>query len=94
MALKTERIEARAESTVVERIRMASEIQQTSLSTFVVEAAMEAAERVLESNQHTLVPDEYFDMLIRALDSPSVTITRLEQAAQAVVERPAFILPE
>lgn len=66
--MKKERIEARIEAEKAERIRYAAELQEKSMSSFVVEAAAEYADRVIASHAETVVPVEFFDSLLAALD--------------------------
>ncbi|MCA1727373.1 MAG: DUF1778 domain-containing protein [Actinobacteria bacterium] len=78
--MKTERIEVRLEPEAAERIREAAALGNGSVSTFVVAAAADRAERVLAEHRQTEVPGAYFDALLSALDEGSV-IPRLEKAA-------------
>jgi len=91
MTTRTERIEARVEPDRAERIRFASALMHTSLSGFMVDAASEKAERVIAETSYTMVPDDYFDNLLAALDEPAQQpIEALQAAAARVVKEPAF----
>jgi uncharacterized protein (DUF1778 family) len=90
MPEKTERIEARIAPERAERIRFASSLTHTSVSAFVVDAASEKAERVIAETSYTIVPDGYFDALLRALDKPAKPIEALQRAAAKVATEPAF----
>lgn len=94
MTLKTERIEARVEPDVAERIRLASQEREMSVSSFIVAAAVKAAETVLESTRHTLVTADYFTHLLEALDAPGRVHARLADAAAAVAVQPVFVVEE
>lgn len=68
MALKTERIEARlsiAERTLIERAASTSGL---SVSAFLVGAAVDRADEIVGSMMTTMVPADYFDALLTALD--------------------------
>ena len=90
MATRTERIEARIEPARVERIRFASQLVEESMSSFVVQAAIERAERIIIENTFTSVDNNYFDKLITALDKPVKPIRSLQKAARNTAKSPAF----
>jgi uncharacterized protein (DUF1778 family) len=78
--MRTDRIEARVEPERAERIRYAAELEDTSVSAFVIEAAADRAEQVIAENRETVVPADFFDSLLEALDSTS-PVPRLKKAA-------------
>jgi len=78
--MRTERIEARIEPERAERIRYAAELVHTSMSAFVVDAAAERAERVIADHKETIVPSEFFDSLLDALDE-GAAVPSLRKAA-------------
>ncbi|MEO5974054.1 MAG: DUF1778 domain-containing protein [Ilumatobacteraceae bacterium] len=90
MGKRSERIEARIEPNRIERIRFASELVEESMSSFVVQAAIERAERVISERTFTTVDDEYFDKLIADLDKPAKPIQVLQKAARKNAKSPAF----
>jgi uncharacterized protein (DUF1778 family) len=90
MAPRTDRIEARIEPARAERIRYASELSQTSLSGFMVQAASEKAEEVIAEHAYTLVPSGYFDELLASLDQPPAVIPELLAAAERTREKRPF----
>jgi uncharacterized protein (DUF1778 family) len=90
MALRTERIEARVNPDSAERIRYASELEQMSVSAFMVAAASDRAERVIADHAVTLVPSDYFDRLLQSLDAPAEPMDKLAQVAAAQRARPRF----
>lgn len=81
MPAKTDRIEARVAPEQGRRIRYAAELAGASVSSFMVEAAAEKAERVLVEHREAVVPVDYFDRLIAALDEPPATQAALERGA-------------
>jgi uncharacterized protein (DUF1778 family) len=90
MSNRTERIEARIEPDRADRIRFASSLSHTSVSGFMVDAASEKAEQVIADANYTMVPADYFDALLAALDEPFKPIEALQAAAARVVKEPAF----
>jgi uncharacterized protein (DUF1778 family) len=64
------------------RLRAAAAATDQSLTDFVISAAEARADEVLAS--HTLVPADYFDQLIAALDAP----VTLNEALRTVARRP------
>ena len=90
MGTKSERIEARIEPTRIERIRFASRLVEESMSSFVVQGAIERAERIIAERTFTTVDDEYFDKLVASLDEPAKPIAALQKAARKTAESPAF----
>lgn len=90
MASRTDRIEARIEPERAVRIRLASELLHTSVSSFMVEAAAEKAEEVIADHAYTLVPTTYFNDLLARLDEPPANVPKLAKAAAKVAAAPAF----
>ena len=70
MAAKTERIEMRADAQSSARIAEAAEAKHVTVSAFVLEAAVKAADHVLARSDVTVMPVEQFDQLIASLDVP------------------------
>jgi uncharacterized protein (DUF1778 family) len=70
MAKRTSRIELRADPERESRIRFAAELSRQSVSTFVLDAAGEKAERIIAASTATSVPSEFFDQLWEALGAP------------------------
>ncbi|MFL5799138.1 MAG: DUF1778 domain-containing protein [Actinomycetota bacterium] len=68
MATKTERVEARLSPGQRARIDRAAALEGQSLSSFIVAAAEEKAEQVIAVRTTTIVPAEYFDRLLAAID--------------------------
>lgn len=90
MGNRTEQVSARIDPARMARIRYASALRSTTVSAFIVDAAYQKAEAVIDEHRTTLVPSDYFDRLIAALDEPPRVIPELATAARAVVEAPAF----
>jgi len=82
MATKMERIEARIEHDRAERIRYAANLARSSVSSFVVDAATDRAERVIADHEETPVSGKFFEEILRALDEPAREITSLKKAAR------------
>ncbi len=82
MASRTDRIEARVAPERAERIRRAAELTHQSLSSFVIDAAEEKAERVMLAHEETVVPSRFFDDLLAALDRTATTVPALAKGAR------------
>ena len=91
MGNRSERIEARIEPARVERIRFASQLVEESMSSFVVQAAIERAERIIDERTFTTVDDEYFDKLLASLDEPAKPIPALQRAVRKNAKSRAFV---
>ncbi|HEX5204782.1 MAG TPA: DUF1778 domain-containing protein [Actinoplanes sp.] len=70
MAVKSRRIEMRADPESEERIAQAAAARHQSLSAFVLTAAVREADRVLARADVTLMPVEQFDALMGSLEVP------------------------
>ena len=68
MALKSDRLEARVSPEQRARLEWAARLAGTSVSTFVVDAAVERAEELLTAQMSTSVPADFFDRLVDTLD--------------------------
>ena len=90
MGTKADRVEARIEPGRAARIRYASRLLHVSMSAFMADAAVERAEQVITDRAYTLVPDDYFEDLLAALDEPPAPIEVLVAAAERTREAPAF----
>jgi len=86
MATKTERVEARLSPRQRERIDKAAAFEGQSLSSFIVTAAAEKAEQVIAARTTTVLPSEYFDRLLSAIDQAD-RAPRLERAARRALQR-------
>jgi uncharacterized protein (DUF1778 family) len=84
---KSDRIEARLSPEERERILRAAGFQGLSMSSFIVAAAVEKADEVISEHAITMVPPDYFDQLLEALDEPEPA-PALERAAQRIRRRP------
>lgn len=83
MSTRSERIEARLSADERARIERAARFEGRSLSSFIVEAAVERADQILAEPTVTVVPADYFDRLVAALDEPGPA-PRLGRAADHV----------
>jgi uncharacterized protein (DUF1778 family) len=81
MAVKTNRLEARLSPHERERIEQAASTAGLSVSAFMVGAAVERADEIIAAATTTVVPADYFDGLLAALDEPD-SAPRLAQAAK------------
>lgn len=70
MALRSTRIELRAAPASERRLRYAASLTRQSLSAFMLDAAMDRAERVIAEARETTVPAAFFDALWKALEAP------------------------
>ena len=79
---KSERLEARATADEAAVIARAAELLNASVSSFVVDAAVEKAETIVARAQRTLMPAAQFDAMIAALDDTTVVPEIVELASQ------------
>ena len=87
MAVKSDRLEARVSPEQRSRLEWAASIAGTSVSAFVIDAAVERAEELTAAESATTVPADFFDRLVAALDSPGEAPT-LARAARTSARRP------
>lgn len=81
MAVKTDRIEARLSPDERALIERAASTSGLSVSAFLVSSAVARADEVIAAAITTLVPADYFDQLVTALDEPAAA-PRLAKAAR------------
>jgi uncharacterized protein (DUF1778 family) len=67
-----------------ERIRRAAELRHTSLSQFILDAAINHADEVIAEQHVTVLPAAFFDEFYDSLSRPAETIPEL----QALAARP------
>lgn len=84
--MKTDRMEARVSPEERARIEEAASVAGVSVSAFVVSAAVERAEEVIAAATRTVVPADYFDDLLSALDEAE-SAPRLARAAKRARRR-------
>jgi uncharacterized protein (DUF1778 family) len=87
VAVKSDRLEARDSPEQRARLELAATIAGTSVSAFVVDAALERAEEVVAGQMSTNVPADYFDRLLSAIDEPELAPT-LTKVARQLHRRP------
>jgi uncharacterized protein (DUF1778 family) len=87
MAVKSDRLEARVSPEQRARLEWAARLAGTSVSAFVVDAAVERAEELVTAQMSTSVPADYFDRLVAALDKADRAPT-LANAAKRVARNP------
>lgn len=83
MAAKTDRIEARLSPDQRALIDHAAALSGTSSSAFVINAAVDQADRVLAEYATTATPTDYFDRLLSVLDEPDVVPNLAKAASRA-----------
>ena len=81
MAVKTDRLETRLSPDERARIERAASTAGVSMSAFMVGAAVDRAEEIIAAATTTVVPADYFDDLLAALDD-SGDAPRLAEAAK------------
>lgn len=85
MTARTARFEFRVDPESKAEIEQAAAISGESTSDFVYHAAIERARAVLRQNRATIVPSEYFDQLMDALDAPGAPNERTREAARQLL---------
>ncbi len=83
MAVKTDRIESRVSAEARARIEQAAAMTGVSVSSFMVDSAVERAEELIAEYTTTIVPADYFDSLLAALDEPDPAPRLAKAAADA-----------
>jgi uncharacterized protein (DUF1778 family) len=79
----TGRIEVRVSPALKARIEYAARLDDTSVSNFILTAAEERAEDVVrQHHSHTLVPADFFNSLLEALDEPAEANEALVRAVR------------
>ena len=86
MGTRSERIEARLSPGERRRIDQAAAFEGESVSSFVVTAASEKAEQVIRTRTTTVLPGDYFDRLVSAIDRAD-RAPRLARAAKAATRQ-------
>lgn len=79
---KSERIEARATADEAAVIARAAELMNSTVSSFVVDAAVAKAETVVARAEHTVMPAAQFDAMIAALDDDTAVPEIVELASR------------
>ena len=82
----SERIEVRLRPEQRRQVERASALLQMTTSDFIREAVAARAEQVLTEKAATVVPPDFFDGLLAALDEPPRANPTLTAAAQRVSE--------
>ncbi len=68
MDTRTQRVEARIAPRDRARIEKAAALEGQSISAFMVKAAAERADQVITARTTTVVPADYFDRMVAAID--------------------------
>lgn len=83
MAVKSCRIESRVSPEARARIEQAAVMAGVSVSSFMVDAAVERADELIAQHTTTIVPADYFDALLATLDEPDPAPRLAKAAADA-----------
>lgn len=78
----TARFEFRIQPDAKQRIEAAAALINESASDFARAAALNRADEILQRQEQTLVPPDFFDTLLRELDRPPARNDRLARAAK------------
>lgn len=93
-ATKSERINLRASARQETMLRRAAEVEDVSVSTFILGSAVEQAERVLADRRWFELESETFDEFVRLLDEPIRTDRLAELFARPAVFGEPFSLED
>jgi uncharacterized protein (DUF1778 family) len=88
VSIKSDRVEARLSPDQRDRIGRAAGFTGESMSAFIVSAAMQRADDVIAEQSSTVVPYDYFDQLLAALDEMPEPSPRLAAAARRARRQP------
>jgi uncharacterized protein (DUF1778 family) len=87
VSAKSDRVEARVSPDQRDRIGRAAAFAGESMSAFIVSAAVQRADEVIAEQSSTVVPSDYFDQLLGALDEAAEPSPRLAIAAKRAHRR-------
>lgn len=79
-ARSEDRLSIRASISQKETIQRAANAQHMNVSQFVLQASIQAAERVLEYESTVIVSSNQFDSICQLLDAPVLPMERLRKA--------------
>ncbi len=79
LPLKESKVQLRLRPAQKEMIAHAAQIQQTTLTSFVVEHALNAAQQVLADQAHFELPSDRWEAFCAALDRPPKEIPALRK---------------
>ena len=79
---KTARIEVRTDPEREALLKEAASLTDQTLTGFILDAASRRAEEVIAQTSTTVVPSEFFDALLGALEEPLASNVALQHAAQ------------
>jgi uncharacterized protein (DUF1778 family) len=86
----TQRLELRLRPEADRQLREAAEIAQTSVSKLLLDAGLERAQEIIDSQRTWRVSESFFEELLSALDAPPVINQALKKAreqADLMIER-------
>jgi uncharacterized protein (DUF1778 family) len=84
--LATERIEVRLQPSQKATLARAAAAAGVKVAELIRDGALERAEAVLAAQTTTVVPADYFDQLLEALDSPGDANQALHEALAAAAD--------
>jgi len=87
VSVKSDRVEARLSPEQRDRIGRAAAFTGESMSAFIVSAAVQRADDIIAEHSSTVVPSDYFDKLLAALDEAPEASPRLAAAAKRARRR-------
>lgn len=82
-----DRLSIRANSSQKDKLRRAAEVRHTTMSQFVLESSLNAAEEVLRRESVLDVSAEEYDWLCKSLDAPARDLPELKKLLS---EKPAW----
>jgi len=82
VARRSERINLRVEPEADDLLRAAARTQHKSLSAFMVEAALERAQQVMDAERRIVLMAEEFDRIVEELERPGRVLTALVDVAE------------
>lgn len=91
---REKRLVARASAEIHQKIQEAAELQGSTVSQFLLEAALERASEVTERATRITTSREAFENMMVALDQPARPSPRLRQAARRYKEQVHATDPE
>ena len=82
VARRSERINLRVEPEADDLLRAAARTQHKSLSAFMVEAALQRAQQVMDAERRIVLMAEEFDRIVEELERPGRVLTALVDVAE------------
>ena len=86
-AIKNERITARVTEQVKNTLNIAANIMGATLNQFLIQAALEKAENIIEKNRVIYLSEEDMQIFFNALDNPPPPNKKLIDAVESYREK-------